>query len=146
MGLGSIAVLVADSLMPPLRRPVSSVLLDAPCSGLGALRRHPEGKWLKGPEIIRQHSGLQEELLGALAPLVAEGGILVYSVCTFEPEETTEIIERWLERNRTWTVEDPAALIPEPSRRWVTGRGELLILPEPGGPDGFYAVRLRRAG
>ncbi|MFQ6672340.1 MAG: 16S rRNA (cytosine(967)-C(5))-methyltransferase RsmB, partial [Candidatus Tectimicrobiota bacterium] len=95
LGLRSVVPFVGDGLAPPLRAPVPLVLVDAPCSGLGVLRRHPEGKWLKGPEIIERHATLQAALLDALGPYVAGGGVLLYSVCAFEPEETTELVARW---------------------------------------------------
>ncbi|MDA2932006.1 16S rRNA (cytosine(967)-C(5))-methyltransferase RsmB [Nitrospinae bacterium AH-259-F20] len=143
-GLRSISPVVGDGLAPPLRTPVRLVLVDAPCSGFGVLRRHPEGKWLKGPEIIERHATLQEALLEALAPCVADRGVLLYSVCTFEPEETDELVARWMAGRAGWTVEPPEPYLPEAAHRWVTGEGALCILPERGGPDGFYAVRLRR--
>ena len=145
LGLRSILPFVGDALSPPLREPVPLVLADAPCSGLGVLRRHPEGKWLKGPEIIERHATLQAALLEALAPCVAEGGVLIYSVCAFEPEETNELVAQWMAQRPGWTVEDPRPHLPDAAHRWVDAEGALSIVPEPGGPDGFYAVRLRRA-
>lgn len=144
MGLSSVRPVVADALSPPLKRPFDLVLLDAPCSGLGVLRRHPEGRWLKGPEIIERHAGLQASLLASLAPQVAEGGVLVYSVCSFEPEETTEVLGRWLAESPDWSAEDPRPYLPEPAHRWVAEDRAMHILPEAGGPDGFFAVRIRR--
>jgi len=72
------------------------VLVDAPCSGLGVLRRHPEGKWKKEERIIQEYSSLQRALLRRVAPLVKPGGFLVYSTCSTEPEENEEVIQRFL--------------------------------------------------
>lgn len=144
LGLESVVPVLGDAAAPPLSGSFDLVLLDAPCSGLGVLRRHPEGRWLKGPEIIERHSKLQETMLEALAPKVAGGGAMVYSVCSFEPEETSELIARWLERNPAWCVEDSKVLLPKAAHRWVAEDGAMLVLPEEGGPDGFYAVRIRR--
>jgi 16S rRNA (cytosine967-C5)-methyltransferase len=144
MGFESILPVVGDALAPPLKGPVSLVLLDAPCSGLGVLRRHPEGRWLKGPEIILRHAELQVSLLNALAGWVVEEGVLIYSVCSFEPEETTDLVARWLADHDSWMVEDARPYLPEAAHRWVTRDGAMCIVPEAGGPDGFYAIRLRR--
>jgi 16S rRNA (cytosine967-C5)-methyltransferase len=144
MGFESILPVVGDALVPPLKGPVSLVLLDAPCSGLGVLRRHPEGRWLKGPEIILRHAELQVSLLNALAGWVVEEGVLIYSVCSFEPEETTDLVARWLADHDSWMVEDARPYLPEAAHRWVTRDGAMCIVPEAGGPDGFYAIRLRR--
>jgi 16S rRNA (cytosine967-C5)-methyltransferase len=146
MGFASIFPVVADALAPPLKESAHVVLVDAPCSGLGVLRRHPEGRWLKGPEIIDRHAKLQSSLLAALAPQVAQGGALVYSVCSFEPEETTKVVGRWLAEQTAWVPEDPRPYLPVSAHRWVTDDEAMCILPEAGGPDGFFAVRLRRKG
>lgn len=144
MGFESILPVVGDALAPPVKGPFNLVLLDTPCSGLGVLRRHPEGRWLKGPEIIGRHAELQFALLNALADWVAEEGALIYSVCSFEPEETTDLVAHWLADNHGWMLEDSRPYLPEAAHRWVTEDGAMCILPEPGGPDGFFAIRLRR--
>ena len=72
------------------------MLLDAPCSGLGVLRRHPEAKWRRTPDDAVALAALQARLLDALAPRVRPGGVLVYSVCTFTDEEGPRQLERFL--------------------------------------------------
>jgi 16S rRNA (cytosine967-C5)-methyltransferase len=114
------------------------VLVDAPCSGLGVLRRRPDARWRIQPESIALLAGLQRELLAAGATLLRPGGTLVYAVCTVTWEETREI-DAWA----TAELHDLVALPPPgpPWRPW--GRGALL-LPHVAGTDGMFVIALRR--
>src|SRR5262245_4155222 len=71
------------------------ILVDAPCSGLGVLRRHPEAKWRKDEQALSRHQVLQHQILKAVAPCLRPGGVLVYSTCSTEPEENEDVIERF---------------------------------------------------
>ncbi|MDE0065403.1 MAG: hypothetical protein OXN44_00870 [Acidimicrobiaceae bacterium] len=89
-----VAVVVADGKAPPFgSRTFDAVLVDAPCSGLGALRRRPDARWRVEPEDIGELVTLQRELLACAAELVVAGGTLVYSVCTLTAAETTGVLE-----------------------------------------------------
>jgi 16S rRNA (cytosine967-C5)-methyltransferase len=139
--LGNVAVVVADGTAPPFRpASFSGVLVDAPCSGLGVLRRRPDARWRVRPEDVGRLSGLQRRLLAASAPLVRPGGVLVYSVCTLTRAETRGVDE-WL------AGELPAPeweVAPVPGAPWDgVGRGALL-LPQAAGTDGMYLLALRR--
>lgn len=125
-----------------------AVLLDAPCTATGTLRRHPDIARLKRPEDVARMAALQAELLAAAAEMLAPGGVLVYAVCSLEPEEGVERVEALLaERGDLTRVPvDPAALgVPAAA---VTAAGDLRTLPchwaELGGLDGFYACRLAK--
>ncbi len=83
-----------------------AVLVDAPCSGFGVLRRHPEGKWKKGEAIIPQYADLQKKILDRVAPLLKPGGRLVYSTCSTEPEENENTIERFLKKYKFFCKDD----------------------------------------
>jgi 16S rRNA (cytosine967-C5)-methyltransferase len=138
--LANIAVVVADGTLPPFREAsLTGVLVDAPCSGLGVLRRRPDARWRARPEDVGRLASLQGRLLSAAAPLVAVGGLLVYSVCTLTRRETLDIDQ--------WTVgglpgEWEAA--PAPGPPWEPlGRGALL-LPQAAGTDGMYVLALYR--
>ena len=98
LGRPDLAVVVADGIVPPWR-PASfdRVLVDAPCSGLGVLRRRPDARWRVQPGDVPRLAGLQRRLLAAAVPLVRPGGVLVYSVCTLTREETADI-DGWLAR------------------------------------------------
>ncbi len=127
-------------------RPATHVLLDAPCSATGAIRRHPDIPHLKKPGDIARLAGLQDRLLNAAAEMLAPGGLLVYCVCSLEPEEGEERIAALLAR-RPGLVRESARL--DGLDELFNEHGELRTLPchlaELGGLDGFYAARLRRA-
>ncbi|HET9071906.1 MAG TPA: transcription antitermination factor NusB [Acidimicrobiales bacterium] len=139
LGLATVAAVVADGRRPPLRPGAfDRVLVDAPCSGLGVLRRRPDARWRSQPGDLPRLAALQRELLDAAVPLVRPGGTLVYSVCTLTREETAGI-DRWLAAAHPDLVP-----LPPPGSPWVpAGRGGLL-LPQAAGTDGMFALALRR--
>ena len=102
------------------------MLLDVPCTGLGNLARHPEIRWNRTFEDIGARAALQDRLLRRNLARVRPGGVLVYAVCSFAPEEGSGIVE-------TVVAEGLAAL--EDARTWT---------PEDDGTEGFYVARLRR--
>lgn len=120
------------------------ILLDAPCSGLGVLRRHPEGKWFKSPELFEQMSRLQRALLACAADLLRPGGILVYSACSTEPEETRNVIETFLREHPALTVESAAPWVPTAGRALVDREGFFITSFSDLSMDGFFAARLRK--
>jgi 16S rRNA (cytosine967-C5)-methyltransferase len=117
------------------------VLVDAPCSGLGVLRRRADARWRKTEAIFKEMVPLQKELLDHAAELVAPGGALVYSVCSFEPEECERQVAAFLARHPAWQVDRPGPGIPP---RAVTPEGYVRVLSDEWGTDGVFAVRLRR--
>lgn len=134
-----VAMVVADGRVPPFR-PVDVVLLDAPCTGTGTFRRHPDGRWRIGPTELESLVGLQRELLDAAAELVRPGGLLVYATCSLEPEENEAQVEQFLQRHPRF-VRDPVPGGLDPAV--ITAEGDLQILPQRQGVDGAYAARLR---
>src|SRR5690349_21716959 len=76
--------------------PFDRILVDAPCSGLGVLRRHPEAKWRKSSEAFERHHTVQFQILESVAPCLRPGGVLVYSTCSTEPEENESVIDQFL--------------------------------------------------
>ena len=120
------AWLVGDAASPPLRSATfDRVLLDAPCSGLGTLRRRPEIRHRVTPERVAELADLQRRMLAAAIMLLAPGGRLVYSVCTVVPTETVEIVE-------PYEAHPPDRL---PGRIWEKG---LLLAPHLTGTDGMF--------
>jgi 16S rRNA (cytosine967-C5)-methyltransferase len=138
---GRVGGVVADARHPPFRA-VDAVLLDAPCTGTGTFRRHPDGRWRVSPEDLASLARLQDELLDAAAGLVRPGGLLVYSTCSLEPEENELRIERFLAGRPGWVMEPPAGAV---DASLLDEAGRLCVLPQRQGVDGAFAARLRRA-
>jgi 16S rRNA (cytosine967-C5)-methyltransferase len=123
---------------------IDRVLLDAPCSGLGILRRHPEAKWRKQAAMLRRHHDLQQEILEAVGAVLRPGGVLVYSTCSTEPEETEDVVAQFCRVHPEWTRESVAPWLPSSALTYVTAHGALSTLGNDCGMDGFYAVRMRK--
>ena len=132
-------------------RPAEFVLLDAPCSATGTIRRHPDVPWQKNPETVRRLAAAQDRMLAAAVEMTAPGGTLVYCVCSLQPEEGAERIAAFLAAGapveRRPLVAGEIAGLPADA---ITVEGDLRTLPdeapESGGWDGFYAARLVRRG
>jgi 16S rRNA (cytosine967-C5)-methyltransferase len=120
------------------------ILVDAPCSGLGTLRRNPDARWRARPDDVPRAAASALAILSSAARYVEEGGVLVYSVCTFTSEETTELVARFLESHPDFRQDDPRPFLPEPARALVSEGGALQTWPQRDGCDGFFAVRLVR--
>ena len=139
LGQANVAVLVADGRRPPLRpSSLDRALVDAPCSGLGVLRRRPDARWRARPDDVDRLVELQRQLLAGAAAVVRVGGTLVYSVCTLTLAETVDI-DRWLA-----SAHPELEPLAPPGPRWEPlGRGARL-LPQTAGTDGMYVLGLRR--
>jgi 16S rRNA (cytosine967-C5)-methyltransferase len=133
--------------------PFDAVLLDAPCSSTGTIRRHPDIPWIKSESDIAVLASLQHRLLARAADLVKPGGLLIYSTCSLEPEEGPEIIRHFLSGTKSFVRR---AIVPgevQIAADWLTAEGDLRTLPchlpdanpAMAGLDGFYAARLERA-
>jgi 16S rRNA (cytosine967-C5)-methyltransferase len=145
LGLSGIDAVVGDARLPPLRASFDAVLVDAPCTGLGTLRRHPELRWRLGPEDVPRLAALQRAILHQVAPLVRPGGILVYAVCTLTREETDGVVADFLSTHPWFDVEPGQQVVPERARALFDSSGCLRTLPSSHGVDGFFAARLRAA-
>jgi 16S rRNA (cytosine967-C5)-methyltransferase len=138
-GAANVHALGADARRPPLGRPVDAILLDAPCSGLGTLGRHPDIRWRARETDLSRQAGRQRELLEGVAPLVAAGGTLVYATCSIEPEENEEVVEPFLAAHPEFEIATPP--------RWADAFADGRLLrtrPEKDGGDGFFAAPLMR--
>ena len=123
---------------------VDRILLDAPCSGLGVLRRHPEGKWHKHQEMFQRHHDLQTQILTTVSAVLRPGGVLVYSTCSTEREETEDVIEHFCRTHPGWVRESVESWVPSSALSYVTAQGALSTMGNTCGMDEFYAVRLRK--
>jgi len=155
LGLTIISASVADATT--WAAPAASfdtVLVDAPCSGLGTLRQHPEIRWRRSPASITTLVATQRRLLANLAPMVRPGGILVYATCTLIEEENEEQVRTFLAAHPEFALDDPRAQLAPmaaPSTAGASTAGDLCtpdgfvrMLPHRHGLDGFFAARLRR--
>lgn len=138
LGADNVLPAVADGKNPPLRGGgVDAVLVDAPCSGLGALRRRPDARWRIQAGDVTNLARLQQRLVERTMPTLRPGGLLAYSACTMTAAETSDI-DKWLES----AYSDLAALAPLPPPWRPVGRGSLL-LPHDADTDGMYLLLLR---
>jgi 16S rRNA (cytosine967-C5)-methyltransferase len=131
-----------EDLAPRFVAACDAVLVDAPCSNLGVLRRNPEVKWRRQPADVTANADRQRAILSAAATMVKPGGALVYATCSLEPEENDEVAAWLVATRRDFTVAPPPHF-PIP----LDGAGFLRCLPHRHGTDGFTAVRfVRRDG
>lgn len=142
------ATLVEADMRDADVEPAPFVLLDAPCTATGTIRRHPELPWIKSASDVTLVAGASAELLDRAAEMTAPGGLLVFAVCSLEPEEGPEQVAQFLEANSEFTREriEPSDVFGH--IEFIDPNGDLRTLPchlaEQGGMDGFYAARLRR--
>jgi len=115
------------------------VLVDAPCSNLGVLRRNPDVKWKREETELGRLAEKQRGILTAAATLAKPGGRLVYATCSLEPEENDAVVQGFLDEHPDWSVDAPATFPVAPD-----AGGVIRCLPHVHGTDGFTAVRLIR--
>ncbi len=151
LGLRNLRILVRDvakgfDLQGRLWFP--RILVDAPCSGLGVLRRNPDARWNARPEDVARAADAALSILSSASRYVEDGGVLVYSVCTVTPEETHGVIERFRETCPDFEIDDARPFLPEAAAELVDSAGPvpgaLRTWPHLHGCDGFFAVRLRK--
>jgi 16S rRNA (cytosine967-C5)-methyltransferase len=135
----------ARTLGRAFRHQANRLLLDAPCTGFGVLRRRPDIKWRARPEDVPAMAALQREMLHGAADALRPGGVLVYSVCTIEDEEGQNVIADFLRHHPDFAPDGDLPL-PETLAGAASGLGCVLLLPHRHGTDGFYIARLRRRG
>jgi 16S rRNA (cytosine967-C5)-methyltransferase len=122
-------------------QPFDVILIDAPCSGTGVIRRQPDIRWNRQPEDLAQYQQTQVHLLERAASLLKPGGALLYVTCSLEPDENQAVIRRFLERCPRFAVENVTPLLPDTARRLVDEAGFFRSSPADG-LDGFFAARL----
>jgi 16S rRNA (cytosine967-C5)-methyltransferase len=145
LGLHSIRTLVADvsKATAPFGIAYDRILVDAPCSGLGTLRSHPEIKWNRAQKDILRLSRLQQTILTRSAAYLRPGGVLVYSTCTLTAEENEQVVQQFLKNCDRFILEDAASHLPDAAKDLVRD-GYFTAWPHRHGTDGFFAARLKR--
>jgi 16S rRNA (cytosine967-C5)-methyltransferase len=138
----AIRCVAADLEAAPIRpASVDAVLVDAPCTATGTMRRHPDARWRLAPDVFARAAARQARLLAAAAPLVRPGGLLIYATCSLEPEENAAIVEEFLSRHSEFTRASERDVVPP---ELLTAAGDFQSLPQRHGIDGAYAARLQR--
>jgi len=122
------------------------VLIDSPCTGLGVMRRNPDTKWKRSKNDIVRLAAKQKKMLNAAANLVKPGGILVYAVCSCEKEENEDVINKFLEKRKDFSIDKDfeCGKYLNLVTNLVTNDGFLKTYPETNNMDGFFAARLKR--
>lgn len=141
LGIHNVTYLVADSSELDIP-PADKVLLDAPCSGFGVLRKKPDIKWKRESEDIPRLVKLQLALLENANRLLKPGGVLVYSTCTTEPEENTEVVREFLSKHPGFQIDDASQWM---NKSLVTSEGFVETFPHRHHIDGSFAVRLTKS-
>ncbi|WP_379154186.1 16S rRNA (cytosine(967)-C(5))-methyltransferase RsmB [Paenibacillus sp. sgz5001063] len=148
LGLDSIVTGSSDALQLAQKFEPESfdrILLDAPCSGLGVIRRKPDLKWRKQPEDVASVAELQSELLQTVSGLLKPGGILVYSTCTTEQAENSKIIAEFLQNNPGFSSVTFSSPVWDRVKGTALAEGDgIQLLPQHYGSDGFFISRLQR--
>lgn len=145
LGYRSLTVKHGDAAEVAAHDRYDKILLDAPCSAMGVIRRHPEIKWQRTSQDVVRSAEEQARLLNALSQRLTEKGELVYMVCSFEPEETIWQIQQFLKNHPEFSILPPHNRIHEFYRKYITRANELLIYTGNSDDlDGFYGVILKR--
>lgn len=145
LGIDCLQPQVADALLPDYQqgRQFHRILLDAPCSGLGVIRRNPEAKWRLKPSDFERFAQRQRQLLQQMVPLLRTGGLLVYATCSTTLQENEAVVEDFLSRHPQFMIENDVQVLPA-WRDLYTPAGYLRTWPHRQGCDGFFSVRLKR--
>lgn len=134
-----IHLVCGNGTRPPLRPGFDRVLVDAPCTGWGTFRRHPDLKWRVSPEDTERLAALQRSLLRSAIDLCKNRGLVVYAVCTFSRQETEEVAEAIITGGSVEPEDGPSWL-----SKWRIKPGQYKTLPHQNGMDGFFLMRLRK--
>ena len=147
LGIGSISPIVADarqSLLPFLKHRFHKILVDAPCSGLGVISRHPDIKLVKTGKDIGRLAGLQQTMLNRAVPLLKSAGKLLYVTCTVSKEENEDNVERFLRKNPGIALVDLRKCAPGWVLDMVDANGFFRTLPHVHGMEGFFGALFRK--
>lgn len=128
------------------RRTFDRILVDAPCSGLGVISRHPDIKWTRDETDVARLSELQKQIVEEALPLLQPGGRLLYVTCTITRAENEEVVAHILGRNKSLVKEDLRGCVPPWAKELVDDQGYFRTLPQVHGMDGFFGARFIKVG
>lgn len=146
-GLRCVTVREIDALqqqLPLESEAFDAILVDAPCSGWGTFRRHPDLRWRLQPQDMQKFGRQALQILENVQPYLKEGGVLVYGTCTLSPEENERVVTSFLERHTNYRIESVQPFLPPGLHDTVTQEGFLSIFPPAWDMDGAFAARLRK--
>lgn len=136
---------VSHELSTEFRGPYDRILIDAPCSGLGTLRSHPEIKWHRNETDVKRLSRLQRSIVDQVTLYLKPGGVLVYATCTLTKDENETVVEDFLEHHKEFILDNAAGYLPESASALVRG-SYYMALPHRHNTDGFFAARMTKVG
>jgi 16S rRNA (cytosine967-C5)-methyltransferase len=145
-GVDTVRVRAVDGLTLPadVIGMADNVLIDAPCSGLGTMRRNPGMKWTVTPEVVAEISTKQARILELYSQCVKENGILVYATCTTMPEENELIVEGFLATHPEFVLESPGSRLARYNISELAGEKYFQLLPHRNNTDGFFAAVMKK--
>ena len=151
LGITIVATRLQDAAAPPedILGVVDYLLVDAPCSGLGVIRRRPDLRWKVREQDLGEHARQQKHLVSEASKCLKPGGIMLYSTCSTEPEENGEVVEAFLDGHEHWESVDISGLVPpsfliDGADHRMAQQGRLQLLPHRHGTDGFFLAALRK--
>jgi 16S rRNA (cytosine967-C5)-methyltransferase len=121
-----------------------AILIDAPCSALGTLRRNPGNKWRVSPDFVEQVSLQQQRLLEQWSSHVKSGGRLTYATCTLTRKENEGVVESFLSRHDDFQLDSPSTILSKSKLESLSENGFLYLYPHRHGTDGFFAAVMKR--
>jgi 16S rRNA (cytosine967-C5)-methyltransferase len=146
LGIDIIKTSLKDStvFIDELKDYADRVLIDAPCSGLGLMRKKPEIRWNVTTQDIQQLKKIQYNIINNASKYVKVGGVIVYSTCTITAEENEDILKLFLKDNPNFVLDDICGLIPESFKTQTCSKGFVKLFPNTNDTDGFFISRLIR--
>jgi 16S rRNA (cytosine967-C5)-methyltransferase len=123
---------------------MDAILIDAPCSGSGVLRRNPDAKWKITPEMVQEMAARQRQILKHYAPLLKPGGRLVYATCSLLAEENEEVVQSFLAQHPEFRPAVAAAILQRYQQAHLASGSFIHLMPHHHGTDGFFAAVLAR--
>ncbi len=150
LGVTIVETHLQDAAAPPgeILGQADYLLLDAPCSGLGVIRRRPDLRWRAQERDLPEHARQQKHLLDGASKCLKPGGVLLYSTCSTEPEENGEVVAAFLNSHDHWQAVDISRIVPpsfliDDDERRMAEQGCLQLLPHRHGTDGFFIAAMK---
>ncbi|MBN2419078.1 MAG: 16S rRNA (cytosine(967)-C(5))-methyltransferase RsmB [Deltaproteobacteria bacterium] len=147
LGISGINTVAADASVPiidKLKKAYDRVLIDAPCSGLGTIGRHPDIKWNRKEIDIKRISRMQRKILENSAAVVKPGGVILYAVCTYTREENRTVIDNFLTRSTEFSLVNLKKIIPGWGANLIDNDGFFRSYPHKNNMDGFFAALMKK--